>query len=225
LTRARFENVIQTFLNDYTATLTSALKEVNEDNRKIDEIVLAGATLKIPKIQSLISSLIPDTKLNTKFAPEEVVAIGCARQSLFIHPDHEDFENTEEIYIIPNPIYIWHKYNKDTAAVYENGIDEKSKVIDDTKKIILCEKGTTVPCVFRIFVDAITADDATLENNSVTFCLQYGDCINDVSVEDLKLKDNKFHLEVSIELNDEHSKNPIINLKSVNETDQQEAKE
>ncbi|XP_055373467.1 heat shock 70 kDa protein 14 [Condylostylus longicornis] len=208
LTRARYESIMQPFLNDYSSTLTSALKEVNEDNRKIDEIILAGATLKIPKIQSLINSLIPDANVNTKFAPDEVVAIGCARQSLFIHPDHLDLENTEEIYIVPENIYIWHN---DTTKVVENGIDKKSNKLNE--KDILCEKGMTVPNVFRIFVTESNPLPSTVENNAVTFSIQCGEFMKDIQVNDLKSKDGKFHLEISIELNDEHIKHPVINIK------------
>ena len=79
LTRAKFEQMIEDYLNRTMDIVEGALKAAGKTEKDIDQVVLVGGSTRIPKVQELIASRIPG-KINKEINPDEVVACGAAIQ-------------------------------------------------------------------------------------------------------------------------------------------------
>ncbi len=80
LSRAKFEGMIDVFLQRTIRTVDGALREAKKTSDDIDQVVLVGGSTRIPKVQELISSRVPG-KINREINPDEVVAAGAALQA------------------------------------------------------------------------------------------------------------------------------------------------
>jgi len=80
LTRARFEQLVDSILTRLRGPVETALKDAGVDAKKIDEVVLVGGSTRIPKVQEIVKEMFgkdPNKSVN----PDEVVAIGAAVQA------------------------------------------------------------------------------------------------------------------------------------------------
>lgn len=79
LTRAKFEQMIDSLLQRTVKIVDSTLREAKKTKDDIDQVVLVGGSTRIPRVQELISERIPG-KINREINPDEVVAAGAAIQ-------------------------------------------------------------------------------------------------------------------------------------------------
>jgi len=79
LSRAKFESMIDDYLQRTIQVVDGTLRESGKDSSTIDQVVLVGGSTRIPKVQELIQSRIPG-KINREINPDEVVAAGAAIQ-------------------------------------------------------------------------------------------------------------------------------------------------
>ena len=79
LSRAKFESMIDDYLQRTISVVDDTLRESGKDASTIDQVVLVGGSTRIPRVQELISSRIPG-KINREINPDEVVAAGAAIQ-------------------------------------------------------------------------------------------------------------------------------------------------
>jgi len=80
ITRQQFEQLIQPIIDRTVGPCKQALKDANLKPERIDEAVLVGGSMRIPKVRALVKELFqrePHTDLN----PDEVVALGAAVQA------------------------------------------------------------------------------------------------------------------------------------------------
>jgi molecular chaperone DnaK len=80
LTRAKFEQLVETILSRLKAPVEQAIKDAGVDSKKINEVFLVGGSTRIPKVQQIVRDLFgkdPNKSVN----PDEVVAIGAAVQA------------------------------------------------------------------------------------------------------------------------------------------------
>jgi len=91
LTRAKFEQMIDSLLQRTVKIVDSTLREGKKTKDDIDQVVLVGGSTRIPRVQELISERIPG-KINREINPDEVVAAGAPRWDR--HPadrtEHDD---------------------------------------------------------------------------------------------------------------------------------------
>jgi len=80
LSRAKFEQLAESFFNKSLEPLSRVLSDAKVGKNEIDEIVLVGGTTRIPKIQELLSNYFNGKQLNKSLNPDEAVAIGAAIQ-------------------------------------------------------------------------------------------------------------------------------------------------
>src|ERR1041384_575008 len=80
LTRARFEQLIDSILNRLMSPVEQAIKDAGVDANKIDEVVLVGGSTRIPKVQEIVKEMF-GKEPNKSVNPDEVVAIGAAVQA------------------------------------------------------------------------------------------------------------------------------------------------
>ncbi|XP_036337829.1 heat shock 70 kDa protein 14 [Rhagoletis pomonella] len=121
MSRARFESLIQPVINNFMQTLNDCVERATAEHSEvkgINSIVLLGATMRIPKLQSVIATRFPDAQLHSTISADEVVAIGCARQATFLHaPLEQDLLATEERIYVEEDLLIWHGNDESNAQI------------------------------------------------------------------------------------------------------------
>jgi heat shock protein 5 len=83
LTRAQFEVLNKDLFNETLKYVRKALKDAKMKESDIDEVVLVGGCLHIPKIEQMLVDFF-GKKTRKNINPEELVAIGAAVQSSFV---------------------------------------------------------------------------------------------------------------------------------------------
>jgi molecular chaperone DnaK len=79
LTRARFQDMIDDILQRLVPPCKQAMEDAGVTPQKIDEVVLVGGSIRIPKVQEIVRNLF-GKEPNKSVNPDEVVAIGAAVQ-------------------------------------------------------------------------------------------------------------------------------------------------
>lgn len=79
VTRAKFEGLVEDLLKRTIEKLQTTMKEAKLTADDIHQVVLVGGSTRIPKVEELINSVIPN-KINKEINPDEVVAQGAALQ-------------------------------------------------------------------------------------------------------------------------------------------------
>ncbi len=80
LTRAKFEQLIDTILQRLKSPVEQAIKDAGIDAKKVDEVVLVGGSTRIPRVQEMVKDLF-GREPNKSVNPDEVVAVGAAVQA------------------------------------------------------------------------------------------------------------------------------------------------
>ena len=89
LTRAKLEQLISDLLEKTMGPVRQCLKDAGVEPKQIDEVVLVGGSIRIPKVQQLVKDFFgkePHKGLN----PDEVVAVGAAIQAGVLSGDVKD---------------------------------------------------------------------------------------------------------------------------------------
>lgn len=97
--------------------------------------------MKIPKLQSVISSLFPKADVLSSIPPDEVISIGCANQAAYVNGDgDEDGEQIDmEITTMPTDVRV-------------NCVDADGKPIEGSVSDVLFKKGATVPSAHGVTI-------------------------------------------------------------------------
>ena len=199
---ARFESIIKPVINSFLQRLNEAIDKMFQltNVKKIDEIVLLGGTMRIPKLQSAISTRCPEAKLNVSLAADEVVAIGCARQATFLtDPEGQDLQLTEECVCVDTDAFIWHETNEGNAR-------------------ILLRKGTLLPSVVTvdIEIDALKPNEPVDDGVNI-FHIKVGDEVSDVPLKEATATaEGVFKIEADVSLVEQENsrvKTPVIKLR------------
>ncbi len=80
LSRAKFEQMIDKFVERSLEPTRKCIKDSGLDVAKIDEVVLVGGSTRIPKVQDAVKKLF-GKEPNRSVNPDEVVALGAAVQA------------------------------------------------------------------------------------------------------------------------------------------------
>lgn len=100
--------------------------------------------MKIPILQSNISQLVPNAKVLSTIPPDEVISIGCAKQSTYVMglDDFDDVADNIDMKITT--------LDEDVSFQY---IDADGKAIADAESTILFKHGTPVPSIHGIVIE------------------------------------------------------------------------
>lgn len=90
LSRAKFEELTKDLLERTRNPIADVLKEAKVDPSQVDEILLVGGSTRMPAVQKLVESMIPNKAPNRTINPDEVVAIGAAVQGGVLRGDVKD---------------------------------------------------------------------------------------------------------------------------------------
>ncbi len=89
LTRAKLESLVEDLINRCEGPCLTALKDAGISPSEIDEVILVGGMIRMPKVQEKVKSIFgkdPHKGVN----PDEVVAVGAAIQGGVLRGDVKD---------------------------------------------------------------------------------------------------------------------------------------
>jgi len=81
VTRARFDNELSKVVSELVSPISDLLTRCNLDTSDISNVILAGGTTKVVKIQKQLSSMFPKADISLNISPDECTAIGAAVQA------------------------------------------------------------------------------------------------------------------------------------------------
>ncbi|MEE8588318.1 MAG: molecular chaperone DnaK [Sulfurimonadaceae bacterium] len=90
LTRAKFEGMIDTLIEETIDHIKVAMKDSDLDNNEIQEIIMVGGSIRVPAAQEAVSKYFGGKDLNRGVNPDEVVAAGAAIQGGVLRGDVKD---------------------------------------------------------------------------------------------------------------------------------------
>ncbi len=90
LTRSKFEQICESLFARLSHPCVTALKDAKLKPSDIDEVVLVGGSIRIPKVQQIARELFGGKEPNRSINPDEVVAIGAAIQGGVLQGDVKD---------------------------------------------------------------------------------------------------------------------------------------
>jgi molecular chaperone DnaK len=90
LTRAKFEGMISSLVDETIDHIKVAMKEADLDNNEIKEIIMVGGSTRVPAAQEAVSKYFGGKALNKGVNPDEVVAAGAAIQGGVLRGDVKD---------------------------------------------------------------------------------------------------------------------------------------
>ena len=80
IAREDFENLIKPLLKDTLEAIDRALSDANMAAADINRVILVGGSTRIPLVQSMVESRLPDISINS-FNPDLCVGLGAALQA------------------------------------------------------------------------------------------------------------------------------------------------
>lgn len=89
LTRAKFESLIEQYINQTIDKIASVIKDADLSKSEINEVVMVGGSTRIPKVQERVKEFI-GKELNKSVNPDEVVSMGAAIQGGVLKGDVKD---------------------------------------------------------------------------------------------------------------------------------------
>lgn len=84
ITRARFEELNSDLFRKTLEPVEAALKDAKISRSKIEEVVLVGGSIRIPKVQKMLQDYFNGKELNKSINPDEAVAYGAGEMLLTI---------------------------------------------------------------------------------------------------------------------------------------------
>ncbi|CAL8125442.1 unnamed protein product [Prunus armeniaca] len=87
ITRAKFEQLNMDFFEKCMEPVEKCLKDANMDIRSIHDVVLAGGSSRIPKVQQLLQHVFKGKELCKGINPDEAVAFGAAIEAAVLSGD------------------------------------------------------------------------------------------------------------------------------------------
>ncbi|MDF1881108.1 molecular chaperone DnaK [Sulfurimonas sp. MAG313] len=90
LTRAKFEGMIEDLVDETIDHIKVAMKDADLENSEINEIIMVGGSIRVPKAQEMVSAYFGGKELNKSVNPDEVVAAGAAIQGGVLRGDVKD---------------------------------------------------------------------------------------------------------------------------------------
>ncbi|KAM1708265.1 hypothetical protein TB1_001331 [Malus domestica] len=139
ITRAKFEQLNMDFFNKCMEPVEKCLKDANMEVSSVHDVVLAGGSSRIPKVQQLLQDVFKGKQLCKSINPDEAIAYGAAVQAAVlsgnVNGNLQDFsildvtplslgvqvtENPVMEVVIPRNSRIPIKRNTTTVTLYDN---------------------------------------------------------------------------------------------------------
>ncbi len=89
LTRSKFEQLVDHLIERCRGPVMKALQDAKLAPREVDEVVMVGGSIRIPKVQQLVKDIFGKAP-NLSINPDEVVAVGAAVQGAVLTGEKQD---------------------------------------------------------------------------------------------------------------------------------------
>jgi molecular chaperone DnaK len=90
VTRSRFEDMCKDLFDRLRGPCVQALKDAKLNAKDVQEVVLVGGSIRIPKVQEIAKEIFQTQELDKSINPDEVVAVGAAIQGAVLQGDVKD---------------------------------------------------------------------------------------------------------------------------------------
>ena len=90
VTRAKFEDLCTDLFTRLRGPCEQALRDAKLDPKDVQEVVMVGGSIRIPKVQTIAKEIFKTDALDRSINPDEVVAIGAAIQGGVLVGDVKD---------------------------------------------------------------------------------------------------------------------------------------
>jgi molecular chaperone DnaK len=90
VTRSRFEDMCKDLFERLRGPCEQALRDAKLQPKDVQEVVLVGGSIRIPKVQQLAKDIFQTQELDKSINPDEVVAVGAAIQGAVLQGDVKD---------------------------------------------------------------------------------------------------------------------------------------
>jgi len=100
ISRAKFEDICMNLFQKCIEPVKKVLTDSNMSKNDIDEIVLVGGSIRIPKIQELISDFFNGKELCQSINPDEAVAYGASVQAAILGKTIDDDDKANDILLL-----------------------------------------------------------------------------------------------------------------------------
>ncbi|KAM2202488.1 hypothetical protein ACFX1R_002198 [Malus domestica] len=160
LTRAKFEELNMDFFNKGMEPVEKCLKDANMEVSSVHDVVLAGGSSRIPKVQQLLKDVFKGEQLCKSINPDEAVAYGAAVQAAVLNGNENGKlqvyslldvtplslgVETEEEYcetfmwvVIPRNSSIPLKRNTTIVTLYDNQVYIDFRIYEGTAEFDVC---------------------------------------------------------------------------------------
>ncbi|KAF2366407.1 Heat shock protein 70 family [Trinorchestia longiramus] len=88
VSRARFEGLIVSLLNDFLQPTLDMLSKLSVEPALINKVILSGGTCKIPRLQALVGEKFPNAEVLCSVSPDELLARGAAMEAAIVLTKH-----------------------------------------------------------------------------------------------------------------------------------------
>ncbi|XP_041350030.1 heat shock 70 kDa protein 14-like isoform X2 [Gigantopelta aegis] len=110
ISRARFESLCSSLLQQNTRIIDQCLSESNLQKEDINKVILCGGGSKVPILQKAISDCLPGAELLNSIPADEVIAIGAAKEAAILVgkeiEELKEHENYLEAKCLSKSIYV-----------------------------------------------------------------------------------------------------------------------
>lgn len=89
VTRARFESLISSIVQQCTALIDNSCTAANIAKTDINKVIMCGGGTKIPLVQKTITDALKGAEIFNSIPPDEVIAIGAAKEAAILTGNDE----------------------------------------------------------------------------------------------------------------------------------------
>ncbi|XP_071082018.1 heat shock 70 kDa protein 14-like [Haliotis cracherodii] len=97
VSRARFESLCTSLLQQGSGLIEKCLAEAGLNKTDISKVILCGGGAKVPIVQKSVADTVKGAEILTSISPDEVIAMGAAKEAAFlVGKEIEDLKDHEE---------------------------------------------------------------------------------------------------------------------------------